>query len=114
MAEEEEVMNKRVLLTIVLGVALGACSAIGIQTDGQKIATACIGASASLKVLTAANVANKLTYEQQSAVLTAISVISPICAAEQAPDLDDVRREAFLAAISALQLAAVKVDEVTP
>lgn len=107
-------MRTRFVLVAALGLALAACSAIGIQTDQQKIATACIGASASLKVLTVANVANKLTYDQQSAVITAIGVISPICAAEQAPDLDDVRREAFLAAISALQLAAVKAGEVPP
>lgn len=107
-------MKIRVICVALLALAMAACSAIGIQTDGQKIATACIGASASLKVLTAASMANKLSYEQQIGVITAIGVISPICAAEQAPDLDDVRREAFLAAISALQLAAVNVSEVQP
>ena len=106
--------NLLMLITILALVFLSACTAIGIQTDGQRIATACAGASASIDVLTVANSLGKLDAQQQAAILTAIGVVAPICAAEVAPTLDDVKREAFLAAITGLQLAAAKVTEVKP
>lgn len=102
------------LITILTFALLSACASTGIQTDAQRIATACAGASASIDVLTVANGFGKLDIAQQAAILTAIGVVAPICAAEVAPTLDDVKREAFMAAITGLQLAAASVTEVKP
>jgi len=91
---------KRLLLVALL---VSSCSFL--ETNEQKIAASCAGASASLKALTAANELGKLTPEQQTIVISAMGVIAPICTAENPPTLDDVRREAFLQAIAALQKA---------
>lgn len=106
--------NPLMLIMILALVFVSACASIGIQTDAQRIATACAGASASIDVLTVANGFGKLDAVQQTAILAAIGVVAPICAAEVAPTLDDVKREAFLAAITGLQLAAASVAEVKP
>lgn len=106
--------NVLIFIAVSALVMLSGCASIGIQTDAQKIATGCAGASASIDVLTVANGFGKLDATQQTAILTAIGVVAPICAAEVAPTLDDVKREAFLAAITGLQLAAAQVTEVKP
>lgn len=99
----------RTMLAVLL-VALAACSPLGIKTEAQKIAASCATASASIKVLTAAHTLGKLDAKAAAGVQSAIDIVSPICGAEQAPTLDDVKREAFLAAISALQLAAAQAN----
>lgn len=102
------------LITILALAFLSACASIGIQTDGQKIAFACASASASVDVLTAANSLGKLNPQQQAAILTAIGEVAPICAAAVPPTLDDVKRQAFQAAIDALALAATRANGVAP
>lgn len=97
-------------LFAIIALALVACSPGLIKTDGQRIAAACATASASIKVITAANELGKLSPEQLGGVVTAIGVITPICGAEQAPTLDDIKREAFLQAIQALQERAAGVQ----
>jgi hypothetical protein len=107
-------MRSRNFIAVFALAAVAACAPLGIKTEAQKIATACATASASLKVLAAAAELGKLTPQAQGGVIAAVGVISPICGAEQAPTLDDVKREAFLAAITALQLAATQAQaEVT-
>ncbi len=102
-------MRSRNLMAVCL-VALAACAPLGIKTEAQKIAASCATASASIKVLTAANELGKLTPQAMASVSAAVTIVAPICAAEQAPTLDDVKREAFLAAITALQLAATQAQ----
>jgi hypothetical protein len=106
--------NVSMMLMMVVALCLGACASIGIQTDAQRIAVACATASASVNVLTAASNMGKLDDDQRYMVLVAISAVSPICTAEVAPTLDDVKREAFMAAIAGLQLAATQVSGGTP
>lgn len=97
------------IATLVFALALTACASLGLQTQPQQIAAGCATASASIKVITAANDLGKLDQAQHRAVADAIILVSPICGADQAPTLDDVKREAFAAAIAALQAAATKV-----
>lgn len=92
--------------------ALAGCASFGIQTEGQKIALACAGASASIDVLTAAHDAGKLSTEDAEDLFDYAYLLTPICAAEEPPTLTDVQREAFMAAIKALQDAAVIATEV--
>lgn len=105
---------RSIFLGAILALAslcLPACAPLGIKTEAQKIAASCATASASIKVLTAANELGKLTPQAQAGVISAVGIIAPICGAEhQAPTLDDVKREAFLAAITALQLAATQAQ----
>lgn len=96
----------RSLAAAGLILALAGCASIGIQTDEQKIAMACAGASASIDVLAAAHDAGKLSTEQAQDLFDYVYVLTPICAAEEPPTLTDVQREAFIAAITALQIAA--------
>lgn len=96
-------MRLRLLLTTLL---LAACSTLGIQSEEQKIAAACASASAAMKVLIAANQAGKFSVAQQDGILSAIEIAAPICAAETPPTLDDVKRQAFVAAITVLTAAA--------
>lgn len=98
----------RSLAICIIVWAISACSHVGIQSDEQKIATACASASAAMKVLIAANEAGALSETQQAVIRQAIGVAAPICAAEQPPTLDDVRRQAFVAAITLLTTAAVE------
>lgn len=106
---------KRILLLPALALFAG-CASLGIQTDAQRIATACAGAASSIDVLTIANGMGKLTADQQGHVLLAISVISPVCGSDTPPTLDDVTRAAFDAAIKGLQAAATHAtaEQVTP
>lgn len=108
-------MRHRNLITVCLVALAAACTPLGIKTEAQKIAASCATASASIKVLTAANELGKLPPQAQASVIAAVGIVAPVCAAEQAPTLDDVKREAFLAAITALQLAATQAQAgVTP
>jgi len=101
--------NPLILFVLIAGLALlQACAAVGIQTNAQRIATACAGASASIDLLTVANGMGKLSEAQQVAILNAIGVVAPICAADTPPTLDDVKQQAFVAAIAGLQLAAAQ------
>lgn len=104
-------MKSRSLLAIAGAVALASCANLGIQTEAQKIAASCATASASIKVLTAANELGHLSSDAQSSVRAAIVVIEPICTSPEPPTLDDIKRQAFLMAITALQIAAVKAQE---
>lgn len=99
----------RILAICLFAWAVSACTHVGIQSDEQKIATACASASAAMKVLIAANEAGKLSEVQQSVILRAIDIAAPICAAEESPTLDDVRHQAFVGAITALTAAAVEI-----
>jgi len=103
-------MRNRNFIAVFALAAVAACAPLGIKTEAQKIAASCATASASIKVLTAANELGKLTPQAQAGVISAVGIIAPICGAEQAPTLDDVKREAFLAAIAALQLAATQAQ----
>lgn len=96
------------VVNILAALLLGACSHLGIQSDTQKIEAGCATASAAIKVLTIANASGKLTYEQQSAVLTAVGTVEPICSSAAIPTVDDVQMQAFNVAILALQAEAAK------
>lgn len=104
----------RSIAVVGLIAALAGCATMGIQTDEQKIALACAGASASIDVLTAAHEAGKLSTEQAKDLFEYASLLAPICAAEEPPTLTDVQREAFLLAIEALQNAAKVATEEKP
>lgn len=107
-------MITRIRSVAVVGLiaALAGCASMGIQTNEQKIALACAGASASIDVLTAAHDAGKLSTEDAEDLFDYAYLLTPICAAEEPPTLTDVQREAFMAAIKALQDAAVIATEV--
>lgn len=96
---------------IMIAFLLTACAQLGIQSEEQKIAAACASASAAMKVLIAANEAGRLSVAQQDGILSAIEIAAPICAAETPPTLDDVKRQAFVAAITVLTDAAAKAKE---
>ena len=104
------------ILFAVIALALAACDPSLIKTEGQRIAAACATASASIKVITAANDLGKVTPDQLAIVRETISVISPICAADEPPGMDDLKREAFYQAIAALQRRAswLQADGVSP
>jgi hypothetical protein len=102
-------MKSRTLLAaIVAGCAMlcAACSPSLIKTDGQRISAACATASASIKVITAANELGKLDDKQRLIVSETIGIITPICSADEPPTMDDVKREAFMQAIGQLQRRA--------
>lgn len=107
-------MITRIRSVAVVGLiaALAGCATMGVQTNEQKIALACAGASASIDVLTAAHDAGKLSTEDAEDLFDYAYLLTPICAAEEPPTLTDVQREAFMAAIKALQDAAVIATEV--
>lgn len=109
-------MFAKIRSTAAIGLiaALAGCASIGIQTDEQKIALACAGASASIDVLTAAHDAGRLSTEQAEDMFNYAYVLTPVCAAEKPPTMTDVQREAFLAVIEALQNAAKVATEEKP
>jgi hypothetical protein len=99
------------LLSLML-VACSGCSGIGgTTTETQQIATACASASAALRVLTVANDAGKLDADAQKAVITAIGITNPICAADTPPTMDTVKLQAFTQAIALLQAQALRLGK---
>lgn len=103
------------MLGLALAFALAGCTTLGLETEEQKVAAACVAASGSIKVLTVAIEEGRLPESRRRMVEMAVAAVVPICTAETPPDLDDVRREAFLGAISALQVAAADaVKEKSP
>jgi hypothetical protein len=104
----------RSLVFAIVAAALVACGSVGTSTPQQQVASGCAASSAAIKALTIANDAGKLDAAQQSAILTAIGVIEPVCSAEVAPTLDTVKLAAFVQAIALLQAHAAKLEGNTP
>lgn len=101
----------RFTLACLLALALVACQSVGLTTTEQQIAAGCATASASLKALTVANDAGKLTADQQRSILSAAGYISPICSAPTPPTLDSLKLEAFTRAIVLLQAQAAGLEK---
>jgi hypothetical protein len=93
---------------------LAGCASVGLETDKQKIEAACIAASGSVRVLAVANTAGKLTADQWYMVTVAVATIMPICGADAPPTLTVASREAFLGAVSELQVYAMKAEGTSP
>lgn len=104
-------------LAALLCIALVACGSVSTSTPStptQQIATGCASASAALKGLTVANIAGKLSEDQQTQVLAAANLVNPICASPTPPTLDTVKLAAFLHAITILQTQAEAIKGATP
>lgn len=103
------------MLGLALAFALAGCTTLGLETEEQKVAAACVAASGSIKVLTVAIEEGKLDESRRRLVEMAVAAVVPVCTSDTPPDLDDARREAFLGAITVLQMAAVDLaKEKTP
>ncbi len=103
----------RFTLLCLITLALAACQSVGQTktTPEQQVAAGCATASASMRVLTLANDAGKLSADQQRSILSAAGYISPICAAEEPPTLDSLKLEAFTRAIVLLQAQAARLEK---
>lgn len=92
--------------------ACGGCSGVATtSTSQQQVATGCATASAAIKSLTLANQFGKLSDDQQDAVLRAIGVTNPICAAPNPPTLDALKLLAFQQAIAILTAQAAELEQ---
>lgn len=91
---------------VLFALMLSACTSMGFKTESQRIAASCAIATATLEVLTVANQEGKLSPSQQTQILNAVGLITPICTAPEPPTLDDVKLSAFTQAIAILQTRA--------
>lgn len=104
----------RFIVIAGLFAALSACGSVGTSSPQQQVAAGCASSSAAIKALTIANDAGKLDAAQQTAILTAIGAVEPVCSAEVAPNLDAVKLAAFVQAITLLQNHAARLQGTTP
>lgn len=100
-------------IVLALCIALAGCQNGGqlTPTQEQTLMTACASASASIKVLTEANKAGKLSEDMQDAVLEAIGIIDPVCGAEDTPTLTQLQQQAFQQAVAALVRHSDEVED---
>lgn len=96
-----------------LALALAACGGVATtsSTPQQQVAAGCATAAAAIKSLTLANQFGKLSDDQQDAVLRAIGVTNPICAAPHPPTLDALKLLAFQQAIAILAAQAAELEQ---
>lgn len=95
----------KLFYALALTLSLAACQTTNPTADQftQEIETACASASTALKVLTVANDAGKLTPAQQTQILSAAGVITPVCGSPNPPTMDSLKMQAFLQAVTLLQ-----------
>jgi len=95
-------------ITVMLALALAACSTVKEATPEQKIAAGCASVAASVRVLTVALDAGKLTASQQYAVSNALDYVTPICTAEKPPTLSGPDMILFGQSVMTMQQEAVR------
>jgi hypothetical protein len=98
------------ILAVLLALTAGCATTGTLLTDPQQrtVLTACASSSAAIKALAAANRAGQLSADTQSAVLTAIGIIDPICGADDVPTLDAIQMLAFTKAVAVLSAHAAR------
>lgn len=99
---------KNIVLAIALATSLGACSTLG---DTRNVEITCAAAAAALETLTVATDEGKLSADAQAKVLSIAERIEPVCAADEKPTLDSVKREAVNQAVAELLRLAAEYDK---
>lgn len=99
---------KNVFLSTMAAVLLSACASMGGMSDVQKVEVACSSATAALKVLDIARAEGKLSLQAQSQVMGAIDILRPVCAADEAPSMSDVEKQAMDAAVALIAELALE------
>ena len=84
---------KKLIAIMILGFTLSGCA--GMQTQKQKIATACAAATTGIQLVTVGVREGKINAEQQAKVIEADNMIRPICGAAEPPTLDSLKQSAF-------------------
>lgn len=87
------------ILTIYLLCFLFGCASLGIRSEAQKITAICGSATASILLVTAARIEGKIRDDVKEDINKALSVIAPICGAEEMPTINEAQRTAFDQAI---------------
>jgi len=86
------------ILVMVLALALSSCA--GLQTQTQKIATACAAATTGLQLVAVGVREGKINATQQAQVVAAGDKIAPVCSAATPPTLDALKQAAFDEAVA--------------